>query len=178
MKMIFEVPALDAIASALVGINQTLKSAVIALERIEVAILPPQAARIIFFEVLNNETNRLGGNMFQKVTENKKFAISITDRFGNPAKVDGDPQWALTDSAAADLVVEENGTVCTVIPKGPLVACKLQVSADADMGEGVKALLGEMDLEFVAGDAEVITIGEIPIVVEPPVEPPVEEPVV
>lgn len=133
------------------------------LEKLVVVLTPPTAARIVFFVEEGGTMRRAGPNMFQKVNEAKKFAIKITDKFGNDAKVDGAPAWAVTDEALATIVVAEDGMSAVVTPVGPVGSLKVQVSADADLGEGVKPLLGELDLDLVAGDAEVLSIGEVPL---------------
>ncbi len=127
------------------------------LEKLVVVLTPPSAMRIVFFVEEGGKMRRVD-KMFQKVTESKKFAIKITDKFGNDAKVDGAPVWAVTDEALAGVVVAEDGMSAVVTPVGPLGSLKVQVKADADLGEGVKELLGELDLDLVAGDAEVISI--------------------
>ncbi len=45
-----------------------------------------------------------------------------------------------------------------VTPIGPLGSFSAKVEADADLGEGVVPLLGNLDCEVVAGDASVINM--------------------
>lgn len=171
IKVNIEIPALDKIAEALGGINNELAQLNSTAIEIIKALNPPEAARIRFFVVDGDKLQPIGGSMFQKVTEPKKFAIKVTDRFGNDAKVDGAPAWAATDESLADIAVSEDGLSAVVTPKGPLGAFKLQVKADADLGEGVKELLGEVEIELAAGDAEVLTIAEVPVEEPAPEEP-------
>lgn len=96
--------------------------------------------------------------MFAKVTQKVKISISIKDKFSNPAKTDGAPAWSLTDEALGTLAVEADGMSAILEPKGPIGALKVQVKADADLGEGVKEILGELDVELLAGDAEVVEL--------------------
>jgi hypothetical protein len=96
--------------------------------------------------------------MFAKVTQKVKISISIKDKFGNAAKVDGTPAWGLTDEALGTLAVEADGMSALLEPKGVVGALKVQVSCDADLGEGVKPILGELDVELLAGDAEVVEL--------------------
>lgn len=93
-----------------------------------------------------------------KVTQKLPLSIKPVDKFGNDAKVDGKPEWSLTDPALGDLAVSDDGMSCELTPKGPVGSCIVQVSADADLGEGVKAILGELPMEFLAGDAESLSI--------------------
>lgn len=171
MKITVDVPALERIARALEGVGQQLRRLNATADKINEALTPASATRIVFYVEEDGKWKRVeGGMMFQKVTEPKNFGIKITDRFGNDAKVDGKPGWAPTDASLADVVISEDGMSAIVTPKGPVGSLKLQVNADADMGEGVKPLLGELDLDLVAGDAEVITIAELPMP-EPTPEP-------
>lgn len=127
------------------------------------------ARRILFYEVDENQNyKRLGGKMFQKVTESKKFAIKPVDAKGNLAQIDGAPLWAVSDAALATLVVAEDGLSCELTPVGPLGSLLLQVKADADLGEGVKEIFGELQIDLVAGEAVAV---EIAPVVEVPAEP-------
>lgn len=175
MKISVEIPALDLIASNLSGVKGELSRIATALEKIEIALTPPSATRIIFFVEEGGKTTRTGETMFLKVTESKKFQIKITDRFGNEAKVDGAPKWAVTDESLATLVVAEDGMSATVAPTGVMGSFKVQVTADADLGEGVKPLLGELAIDLVAGEAEIIAIGEAPVEEAPVEEVPATE---
>ena len=170
VKISIECEALDRIADALeesantgLQINNTLESLVDVLEKINVALNPPEASRIFFFVEEDGVLKPIGGSMFQKVTEAKKFAIKIVDKFGNDAKVDGAPAWASSDDSLVDIAVDADGMSAVVTPKGQVGSLAVQVKADADLGAGVVDLLGEVDLELIAGDAESISISEVPL---------------
>ncbi len=96
--------------------------------------------------------------MFLKISQNLPLAIAIKDRLGNDAKVDGIPAWALTDESLGKIEVAADGMSATLIPGDVTGACKLQVKADADLGAGVKEIVGELDIEFIGGDAVTISI--------------------
>ncbi len=91
--------------------------------------------------------------MFLKVSEALPLTIEVKDKFGNPAKVDGAPQWAVTAPELASLEVSADGMSALVKPTGPVGPFKVQVTADADLGEGVKPVLGEMEVELLPGEA-------------------------
>lgn len=118
-------------------------------------------AVIKFYTIINGRKEEVK-NMFLPISKKLPLAIAIADLKGNPAKVDGVPQWALSDSSLALLEVAEDGMSAMVVPVGPLGLVKVQVKADADLGEGVKELLGEMDVEMIAGEAVslVVSAGE------------------
>lgn len=95
--------------------------------------------------------------MFLPVDKQVKISIAIKDKFGNEAKVDGAPLWALSAELGA-LSVAEDGLSATFAPVGSLGACVVQVKADADLGEGVKEILGELSLDLIAGGAEKVEL--------------------
>lgn len=114
--------------------------------------------------------------MFLKVSQVLPLAIAIQDKFGNVAKVDGAPAWELTDATLGTLEVAEGGLSAVLKPAGPVGICKVQVKADADLGEGVKELLGELEIEFLAGDAAAIAIAAGQAFEPAPIEPAPIEP--
>lgn len=75
-----------------------------------------------------------------------------------PAKVDGLPSWAVTDESLASLTVSEDGMSAMLLPLGPVGSFQVQVKADADLGEGVKEILGSLDVELAAGEAVSVEI--------------------
>lgn len=127
------------------------------LDKILKLLTPVEAARITFYATLDGQKRKVD-DMFLKVTQAVPVSLTITDKKGNPAKVDGAPQWAVTAPELANLAVAEDGLSAVVTPVGPIGAFKVQVKADADLGEGVKEIVGELDIELTAGDAEIISL--------------------
>jgi hypothetical protein len=124
-----------------------------------------QAKTIEFFTLKNGQKTKVE-NMFLKVSEALPLSIEVKDIFGNMAKVDGAPAWALTDSALGTLEVAEGGMSAVLKPAGLVGALKVQVSVDADLGEGVKTILGELEVQLLSGEAVsvVVSAGEaVPI---------------
>lgn len=101
---------------------------------------------------------KLGGPMFLKVSDSLPLSIEIKDKFGNMAKVDGAPAWAVTDASLATVEVAADGLSAVLKPVGAVGSFKVQVSADADLGEGVKAILGELDIELLSGEAVAVAL--------------------
>lgn len=160
--------AADEIAATLKELVQEVKALNAGLANIEKAINPPEASRIVFFVEEGGKLIRVEGTMVKKVTETLKLKVKVTDRFGNDAKVDGLLSWGSTDDSLVDVVADEDGMGATVTPKGPVGSLKVQVHGDADLGEGVKDVAGEADLDLIAGDAELLSISEV---IEAPPEP-------
>ncbi len=93
-----------------------------------------------------------------KVNKPASASVKFLDDSGNDAVVDGKPEWSVTDTTLADLVVSDDGMSCAINPKGLLGSFQLQCSADADMGEGVKAIVGVADITWIAAEATVVQI--------------------
>ena len=137
--------------------SRQLKAIEKSLARIEALLQPEEkAVTFEFYELINGQYVRVE-NMVQSIEETKKYKIMARDKAGNEAKLDGMPALTLTDAALADIVIAEDGSF-DIAPKGPVGECKLQVVADADLGEGVEELFGEADFVFVAGKAVSIEI--------------------
>ncbi len=127
------------------------------LKRIEQLLKPVPAARVVFYTTVNGQLEKVT-RMVLKVTQTLPLSVSIQDIKGNAAVVDGAPTWGLTDPALGTVAAAADGLSATLTPAGGLGVCKVQVLADADLGEGVKQILGELDVEFIAGDAATIAI--------------------
>lgn len=96
--------------------------------------------------------------MFLKVSDQLPLSVELKDKFGNAANVDGKPVWAVTDEALASIEVSEDGKSAVLKPKGAVGSLKVQVSADADLGEGVKSIVGELAVDLLPGEAVTVEI--------------------
>lgn len=100
-----------------------------------------------------------GDKVFLPAGKKATVAIkSIKDKYGNEASIDGKPAFALSNEALGGLEVAEDGKSAVFTSNGLMGSLKVQVSADADLGEGVKSILAEGDIEVLAGEAEVIEL--------------------
>jgi len=90
-------------------------------------------------------------------TQKCALAIQPVDVKGRPARVDGVPQWAASDPAVATLEVAEDGLSATVVALVP-GACQINVTADADLGEGVRSISGALDLQVDPSEAVALAI--------------------
>jgi hypothetical protein len=84
-------------------------------------------------------------------------SIQPVDAKGNPAKVDGIPEWTSSSADVAVVQAAPDGLSATVAGVD-IGTCQVNVSADADLGEGVKPLTGTLDVEVVAGSAVALSI--------------------
>ena len=96
--------------------------------------------------------------MFLKATEKLPLSIDVKDAQGNVAVVDGAPAWALTDDTVGSLTVSADGLSAEFIPAGIVGSVQVQVSVDADLGVGVKSILGTLDVEVLSGEAVSVSI--------------------
>ena len=92
----------------------------------------------------------------QKVT----LSVAPVDAAGNPAKVDGVPVWDIIGAQPDILKVQaaDDGLSATVTTTGGLGTAQVRVTADADLGTGVKAITGLLDVQVVASDAVSLTV--------------------
>lgn len=134
------------------AIDSKIDLALSELNKIIDATKPILASRVVFYAVINGKKEKVT-NMFLKVGEKLELAVKFLDVNENQAKVDGIPQWAITGAELGTLTVADDGMSAVFLPGTMLGACKIQCKADADLSEGAKEIIGEMDVEIVAGEA-------------------------
>lgn len=78
---------------------------------------------------------------------------SPVDAKGNPAKIQGDVVWSVSDETVLRLTPTDNPNVVTVVAVGPVGAASVTVSGDADLGEGVTTISSTLAFEIVGGQA-------------------------
>ena len=86
------------------------------------------------------------------------IAIAPKSAAGNPASIDGSPVWNSSDETVVTVVVAADGMSADVITTGKLGTVQVNVSADADMGGGVKSIAGTLDIEVKASEAVILEI--------------------
>lgn len=79
--------------------------------------------------------------------------IAPVDRAGNPAAIDGVPTWSVGDPAIIGLDVAADGLSAYAIAAGPVGLSQVNITADADLGEGVTTISGTVDFQVVAAQA-------------------------
>lgn len=83
----------------------------------------------------------------------KTVSLVINDKMGNAAKVDGVPSWSSSDEAVVTVTPEADGMSATIVSLGATGTAQVSVSADADLGEGVRTLTGSAMIDVIAGEA-------------------------
>lgn len=102
------------------------------------------------------------------------LALAVKDDKGHPAKVDGKPAWDLAQGAenGVKLVVAEDGMSATLkAPAGSAGQARVIVTADADLGEGVRSITSECDIIISTREATSVEITPGPAVDDPDSEP-------
>jgi hypothetical protein len=97
--------------------------------------------------------------MLITITNEEKVQVTLapTTAAGNPAILDGVPTWAVTEGDAT-LEVSEDGLSAFLVSGNADVNSKIEVTADADLGEGVITLTDVIDLAVVAAQASALGI--------------------
>src|SRR5258706_5801716 len=87
--------------------------------------------------------------------------LTITNKKGQPAPVDGAPVWASSDATVLTVTEAADGMSGDIVTVAPGVA-RVTVSADADLGSGVTTITGVTeDITVTLGtsaQASVITL--------------------
>jgi len=104
------------------------------------------------------------------VTKQVTLRVVFKDKKGNPSRVDGVPAWSTDNTDVLALEPAADGLSCVVKPVGPLTetATTITLSADADMGAGLRPISGTFLIEkLTAGDAEIIELTAGPLTDQP-----------
>lgn len=80
------------------------------------------------------------------------------DARGNPAIVDGVPEWNTDNSDILALEPADDGMSCKVTAVGMVGAAMVQMTADADLGAGFKPLVGTIEFDITPGQATTVEL--------------------
>ena len=121
------------------------------------AVVPSPAASIRVRITMDGQLIQEGTlPMAQIITSTQKFTITVTgfvDSKGNPAPVDGAPVFAVSDPAILSIIPTADPKAVEVLAVGPLGTAQVSVTADADLGAGLKPIMGLYDVQVIAGEA-------------------------
>jgi hypothetical protein len=101
-----------------------------------------------------------GEQMALTLTSVQKAGLSVSavDAKGNPAAVES-VVYETSDPAIVTVTADATDqTLATILAVGPLGNVQITVTADADIGEGVTALTGLLDVIVVAAEAVALSI--------------------
>lgn len=87
------------------------------------------------------------------------FEVTFEDAFGNVVTALGsEPEWAVSDAELAVITTEEKGLKAVVKPTGKTGVVTVTVKVDADPAEAVDTIVGQAEIEIVAGKAKIIRL--------------------
>ena len=97
------------------------------------------------------------------LTDSQKVSVRLAPRTaaGNPANVDADEPvvWSSSDSSVMTVTPDAVDPLMAVVEAvGPVGTAQLSVSADADLGDGLRTLSALDEIQVVAGEAAVLGI--------------------
>lgn len=103
---------------------------------------------------VSNKRNAQGVRMKIILTTDQKVTITLNPKTpgGHPATLDGTPSWSASDANVIAVQPSEDGKSCSVLATGTGLAT-MGASADADLGEGVDTITGEIEFEVVPAEA-------------------------
>jgi hypothetical protein len=82
--------------------------------------------------------------------------VQFQDAKGNPAQIDGDPEWSSSDPNIAKVVVTPGNPYLANLAGGTATGnAQVIVSADAAIGDEVREIICTMDVTVVGGEAVV-----------------------
>lgn len=92
------------------------------------------------------------------IDEKCLVTLAVTDRGGNPASFDAPPVWE-SSSAALTVTPEADGMSATLV-SGDVVEAAVLVSVhgDADLGDGVREIIGSLVVNLTAGEAQFVQL--------------------
>ena len=88
------------------------------------------------------------------LTTDQKVTIALNPKTpgGHPATLDGTPSWSTSDGAVIAVQPAEDGESCVVLANGEGLAT-MGASADADLGDGIRTVTGQIEFEVVPAEA-------------------------
>lgn len=124
------------------------------------SLLRPQPRLVFRVGPVTFKEPKGGDEMALVLTDEQKVALSVEAKTaaGNPASVEGAPVWTVSDPGIITLVVDPAGFSAVAVTAGPLGPCQITVTADADLGAGVRTITGILDIEVMAAEAATLGI--------------------
>lgn len=87
-----------------------------------------------------------------KRDEQSRYSVAYVDKYGDAATVDGPPHWVADPADKVVLTPSDDGMTC-LVAAAALGDVLLTVTADADMGDGIKTLVASDPVHIIAADA-------------------------
>ncbi len=123
------------------------------IEEILALVKPLPAVGFVFTVDIEGEITEGAKHINMTNSQQLTATIQPVDAKGQPALVDGVPDWASSDETIITVAASDDGMSAVVAAVGPLGDAKVSVTADADLGAGVSAIFGTLDVSITQGQA-------------------------
>lgn len=145
-------------AMALQNVQAELEAVKAQLEQVLEQLVFGDAVGIRFEAALDDGTE-LGEIEMLTMTDSQQAVLTIkpVDKKGKPAQLDGVPVWTSSNTEVATVTPETKGLSVVVTGLVPGDAT-ISVSADGDLGEGIKEIAGTLEVTVTSGAAVTVEI--------------------
>lgn len=93
------------------------------------------------------------------VDQQARIRLAVTDRGGNPAKIDGVPDWASSDPGVMTVTADANDpmvALCVPFDDAADLLVDVTATVDADLGDGMQQLVGVLNWAITGGSARFV----------------------
>ncbi len=91
-------------------------------------------------------------------TQTVKVTVKPVDKKGNPAVLDGVPEWSVDNPNVLALTPAADGLSCDVSAVGPIGDATVTFKGDTRVGPEVNPILGTLDITVTGGEATTVTL--------------------
>lgn len=105
-----------------------------------------------------------------------RLTAVYTDRYGNPAPIDGTPRWETSVTGIVTVTPAADGMSADVVTEGSLGTVQVRAVADAVPGADERLIIGALDIEVVGGEARVVALSAAAPMPKPDAPQPVATP--
>jgi len=95
------------------------------------------------------------------VDQQAHVSLKVTDRGGNPARIDGTPAWASSNDSALAVTPDDADpmrALCVPADGAADQTVNVTVSVDADLGEGTNPIIGVLTFAITGGAAKFVEL--------------------
>jgi len=122
--------------------------------RIDVVVsLVKKSRKAIRFKFFDEKGTELTMQITLAADKKRTLSIQPVDAKGRPANIDGVPVWDVTPTGGLTLFPSNDGLSCDIVWVQGEQDQVVSVSADADLGTGVKTITGTLDVKTLSAEA-------------------------
>jgi len=129
----------------------------IKIDHIHVHIYPPKKSAVRL-KILDEFKKEITSMVTISSDKKRVFSVQPVDSKGRPAAIEGIPEWNLSTPGGVSLFPSADGLSCEVVWVEPKTGIVVTVKGDADLGAGVKEIVGTVDIETLGTEAVSFTI--------------------